>query len=1180
MPVLSVLLSHRLGVTSLAWSQDSRHLLSASADNTAKVWDVKQGALLRTLSDAGGRVRGLGNNLNGAVWLGAGEFVATAGSDGARVWSVDASAIQRVLEPPTHLVRGIGADATGRVIATGGAGAVDSGARAFVHVHEQGQQPRRLPTRDVANLAALDLSSDGRHVAMGGSLIVREVPGGVQTVGLLRVWETLTGRVVLEDHDLPNDVRWVHLGPRGVLAYLSRGTVRVRWLNDDKRLEFEAYEAALSPDANLLATDTGQSSTTRDDSKHIAAHVRELPSGRLVASIPWARADAEASVTRINALAFSPDKTHLALGFNDGKIAIWNLAEQRYVQIWIARPFGPRRLLLSDASGVQALLPSRTGLALWHLDRGQRTALRADTEPDVLAMSPSGRLVAAGAQGGKAIVWDARTGRQLWKEPVSLGAVQALAFDHSDKWLAAASHSDVRLWSSREGQLHKTIASGLPSVTGIAFSPDDRLVAVGDELGEIHVIRLQSGSVEATIPSPAVNATVASLVFDADGQAIVAAYGNGVNRVFVHSLRTPHASREVGHHAAAPNATALSTSRRLLATGGEDQMVRVWRLEGTPAAAAVIPHTGELLGLAFSDSGRRLLAYADSQLLIWDVRDLDKPRELLRLAELPDGTWAAADRQGRFEVGDLRTAANLFWLTAEAARDPLPLELFMRDFFQPRLVARRLACEASEAHSPGSCQAAFPLASNPAALSRLGPQVRITHVSETDETNSVSVQVEVAGLGDPADTTGRKWTDAYDLRLLRDGQVVAWAPPLSPATLDAKGWRKTARVSTERSRVPQTHTFRVRLPATTNQSKPIALTAFAYNSDRVKSKEASAEVPASGRGPRRSRTAYVLSIGVNGYAAPSRALTFAVRDARAMKAALSRIEGFSIVSVELTSQADRKSWHATKANIEEALRRLAGHPHDASRLVGVPGAARLQAATPDDLVVVTFSGHGHTEPDGSFYLLPSDSGPTVALSSSGHLPESALTQFISSSELEQWLIGIDAGQMALVIDACHSAASVAQPGFKPGPMGDRGLGQLAYDKGMLVLAASQSDDVALESDRLRQGLLTYALREGLSKQGHGRLADLDTSDSITLTEWLSYGARRTPGVYEDLRRGRLKARMVARDTRILSSQRVELEATRAQTPEFFNFSLSPMAAAVLKDDRYRPRNGLPAKKVP
>jgi hypothetical protein len=42
--------------------------------------------------------------------------------------------------------------------------------------------------------------------------------------------------------------------------------------------------------------------------------------------------------------------------------------------------------------------------------------------------------------------------------------------------------------------------------------------------------------------------------------------------------------------------------------------------------------------------------------------------------------------------------------------------------------------------------------------------------------------------------------------------------------------------------------------------------------------------------------------------------------------------------------------------------------------------------------------------------------------------------------------------MAIIIDACHSAASFEGEGFKPGPMGSRGLGQLAYDKRIRILA--------------------------------------------------------------------------------------------------------------------------------
>src|SRR6185503_8159147 len=101
----------------------------------------------------------------------------------------------------------------------------------------------------------------------------------------------------------------------------------------------------------------------------------------------------------------------------------------------------------------------------------------------------------------------------------------------------------------------------------------------------------------------------------------------------------------------------------------------------------------------------------------------------------------------------------------------------------------------------------------------------------------------------------------------------------------------------------------------------------------------------------------------------------------------------------------------------------------------------------------------------------------------------------------------------MIIDACHSAAAVQSEGFKPGPMGSRGLGQLAYDKRMKILAATQSDNIAREFRELNQSVLTYVLtKEGIQE---GR-ADFKPIDQIvTLTEWLQYGEARVPKWYEE-----------------------------------------------------------------
>src|SRR5690606_19224221 len=115
---------------------------------------------------------------------------------------------------------------------------------------------------------------------------------------------------------------------------------------------------------------------------------------------------------------------------------------------------------------------------------------------------------------------------------------------------------------------------------------------------------------------------------------------------------------------------------------------------------------------------------------------------------------------------------------------------------------------------------------------------------------------------------------------------------------------------------------------------------------------------------------------------------------------------------------------------------------------------------------------------------------------------------ISDADLEKVLASIDARRVMLVIDSCHSGAVAADSGQRVGPFNTRGLAQLAYEKGMYVLGASQSYQAALEVDLHRHGLLTYALvKEGLLEL----LADFSPHNGRILDqEWLRFPVGRVP----------------------------------------------------------------------
>jgi uncharacterized caspase-like protein len=119
-----------------------------------------------------------------------------------------------------------------------------------------------------------------------------------------------------------------------------------------------------------------------------------------------------------------------------------------------------------------------------------------------------------------------------------------------------------------------------------------------------------------------------------------------------------------------------------------------------------------------------------------------------------------------------------------------------------------------------------------------------------------------------------------------------------------------------------------------------------------------------------------------------------------------------------------------------------------------------------------------------------------------------VSRAISDQELERILETVTAGRILLVIDACNSGQALETQERRRGPMNAKGLAQLAYEKGMYILAAAQGYQAALEAAKLGHGYLTYALvEEGIK----ARSADhLPADGTVIVREWLNYASRRVP----------------------------------------------------------------------
>jgi len=310
--------------------------------------------------------------------------------------------------------------------------------------------------------------------------------------------------------------------------------------------------------------------------------------------------------------------------------------------------------------------------------------------------------------------------------------------------------------------------------------------------------------------------------------------------------------------------------------------------------------------------------------------------------------------------------------------------------------------------------------------------------------------------------------------------------------------------------------------------------AYAFNRENVKSSDAALTLSGADS-LKRVGTAYFVVVGVGRYENQQYNLNYSPADAlevgEQLKNQQERLARYQpVIVIPLLNDA------ATKANILLALARLSGVSIGPLPPSAPASLKRLKPSQPEDAVIIYFSGHGTAQKD-RFYLIPHDlgfMGPRTPLGAEGM--KTILMHSISDLELEDALGKIDADQLLLVIDACNSGQALEAAERRRGPMNTRGLAQLAYEKGMYVLTASQSIEVAFESAALKHSYLAYALVDEGIRSG---AADTNHDGDVMLREWFDYAIDRVPQIGREQNRS-------GKDL-----EEIEADEQRVQRPRVF-----------------------------
>jgi len=431
--------------------------------------------------------------------------------------------------------------------------------------------------------------------------------------------------------------------------------------------------------------------------------------------------------------------------------------------------------------------------------------------------------------------------------------------------------------------------------------------------------------------------------------------------------------------------------------------------------------------------------------------------------------WLVVTPDGLFD-GSPEAWNQILWRFNNNTFDVAPVEIFFREYYYPGLLADIFAGKHPKATT------------DLANIDRRQPAVVIERDDQSPanpvvESRTVKLRLQVSEV--PPDAEREGGSGARDVRLFRNGALV-------------KVWRGDLKLD------PQGHArLEAKIPVVAGENK---LTAYVFSKSDIKSSDAQLTVTGA-ESLRRGGIGYILAVGVDEYANKKFNLKYAVGDVQEFASVFSeqqrKLQNYAALKTTYLLNSD-----ATKANLLAALERSAGASADKLTPAQQKLFADLAPAQPEDGVFIYYAGHGYAHGQ-RFYLLPHD----MVMPERGEDFAKPEAHSVSDLELGDVFEKIGAGRSLFLIDACRSGQALEAEEKRRGPMNSKGLAQLAYEKGMYILTASQSYQSALESAELGggHGFLTYALVEkGLKTQ------DAAVDGQVELRHWLDYATQVVP----------------------------------------------------------------------
>lgn len=267
-----------------------------------------------------------------------------------------------------------------------------------------------------------------------------------------------------------------------------------------------------------------------------------------------------------------------------------------------------------------------SSIGFWNLESGQLIGKEEVGRTDIhsLAFSPTGTTLAVGAN--QVQLRNMRTG----KSNALAGSAEALtvAFSPDGKFIGSVGDSGVQLWDTQKTQLLWEVARR--NTQSVAFSSDSKSLATSAADGSITLQGTKTGQMLWQVPSSSpvrarvgVGIGIFPIAIAANGNILAQGTENGF--IGLYSLKQGALLRSLSSSifdSSSPiSAVAFSPNGQILASGSYDQVIKLWAMPTGTLISKLQGLSSPVTGITFSPDGQTLVGTStDGKVALWNLR--------------------------------------------------------------------------------------------------------------------------------------------------------------------------------------------------------------------------------------------------------------------------------------------------------------------------------------------------------------------------------------------------------------------------------------------------------------------------------------------------------------------------------------------------------------------------------